>query len=133
MLDYLFPLLRYHSRLTAADPESAIGADDFAYFGRTPPVSHNGYLMQANVVPNDEEVDDASLVRGLSDYALPETAMEYLEKMRVLCEENGAELILVKSPTNSWGYWWYDEWDEQIVAYADEHDLTYYNFIDDCD
>ena len=41
--------------------------------------------------------------------------------------------MLIKSPTNSWGYWWYDEWDEQIVDYAEENDLAYYNFIDEVD
>ena len=33
--------------------------------------------------------------RTLRDYTLPETAMVYLEKMRVLCEENGSELVLI--------------------------------------
>ena len=59
--------------------------------------------------------------------------MDYLEKMRLLCEKNGAELILIKAPTNSWGYWWYDEWDEQICDYAEEKDLAYYNFIPLCE
>ena len=66
----------------------------------------------------------------LSDYTLPETAMEYLDKMRRLCEEHGTELILVKAPTNSWAYWWYDEWEEQIEDYAEKHSLAYYNFIE---
>lgn len=124
MLDYLFPLLRYHSRITA------LTSEDLQYFGKTAAVSHNGYLMQAGIVPmSDEDV----YVRGLSDYTLPATAMSYLDKIRVLCEENGATLLLIKSPTNSWGYWWYDEWDEQIVTYANEHALSYYNFIDDYD
>ena len=55
--------------------------------------------------------------------------MEYLDKMRELCAENGVELILVKAPTNSWRYYWHDEWEEQIVDYADEHSLRYYNLI----
>lgn len=124
MIEYIFPLLRFHSRITS------LTGDDLRYAFTDPTVSHNGYLMQTGIVPmTDEEV----YVRGLSDYTLPKTSMEYLEKMRVLCEENGAELILIKSPTNSWGYWWYDEWDDQIVAYAAEHDLSYYNFISACE
>ena len=69
----------------------------------------------------------------LSDYTLPESSMDYLERMRLLCEENGTELILVKAPTNPWSYWWYDEWEEQIVSYAEEKSLTYYNFIPLCE
>ena len=68
--------------------------------------------------------------RELLDYTLPETSMEYLEKMRELCAQNGAELVLIKAPTNSWRYWWYDEWDAQVAEYAEQKGLAYYNFID---
>ena len=120
--DYVFPLLRFHSRITE------LGADDFKYIFKSKKVSHSGYLMQKGIVPMTDAVEEG---RTLRDYTLPESAMEYLEKMRLLCEENGAELILIKSPTNSWGYWWYDEWDSQVRAYAEENGVTYYNFIDD--
>ncbi len=128
-LDYLFPFLRYHSRITE------LTGDDFKYaFSDPPTVSHSGYLMQTDVLPmTKEERESAEEGRNLSDYTLPETAMEYLDRMRQLCEENGAELILVKAPTNTWAYWWYDEWEEQIDEYADAHGLSYYNFIPLCD
>ncbi len=120
-LDYVFPLLRYHSRITE------LTGDDFKYaFSDLPTVSHSGYLMQTGILPMTETVDSG---RNLSDYTLPATAMDYLERMRLLCEANGSELILVKAPTNSWAYWWYDEWEEQIDAYAAEKGLCYYNFI----
>ncbi|MBQ8849609.1 MAG: SGNH/GDSL hydrolase family protein [Clostridia bacterium] len=124
-LDYVFPLLRYHSRITE------LTGDDFKYaFKDAPAVSHSGYLMQTDVVPMPE--GDASGIT-LTDYTLPETSMEYLEKMRALCEKNGSELILIKAPTNSWRYWWYDEWDAQIIDYAEENGLAYYNFIPLCE
>ena len=123
-LDYVFPLLRYHSRITA------LTGDDFRYaFSDPSAVSHSGYLMQTAVVPKPE--GDAS--GTTTTVGLPYSAMEYLEKMRLLCEENGAELILIKSPTNSWRYWWYDHWDEQIVSYAEQKGLAYYNFIPECE
>jgi hypothetical protein len=118
--DYLFPLLRFHSRITE------LGADDFRYIFKPKKVSHSGYLMQKGIVPMTDAAEEG---RTLRDYTLPESAMEYLEKMRLLCEENGTELILVKAPTNPWSYWWYDEWEEQISAYAGEKALPYYNFI----
>jgi hypothetical protein len=86
--------------------------------------------MQTGIAPMTEESEEG---RGLIDYTLPATAMEYLDKMRMLCEEKGAELILIKAPTNSWGYWWYDEWDTQIAEYAEKNSLAYYNFIPLCD
>ena len=122
-LDYVFPLLRFHSRITE------VTADDFRYLFRAPSVSQCGYLMQTGIVPMTKEQRPPRLL----DDTLPETAMDYLEKMRVLCEENGVELILMKAPTNSWAYWWYDEWETQILSYAEEKELAYYNFIPLCD
>jgi hypothetical protein len=122
-IDYVFPLLRFHSRVTELE------GDDFRYMFKDKKVSHSGYLMQKNIVPMESE--DATEGRELLDYTLPTTSMEYLEKMRELCAQNGVELILIKSPTNSWGYWWYDEWDEQVREYADEKGLAYYNLIPD--
>ena len=121
MLDYAVPLLRFHSRITELE------ADDFKYMFSDKRVSHSGYLMKKGVVPMTEEAESG---RALLDYTLPETAMEYLDKMRELCEKHGTELILVKAPTNTWGFWWYDEWDAQVTAYAEKNDLSYYNFID---
>ena len=69
----------------------------------------------------------------LPDYTLPETSMDYLERMRLLCEKNGTELILVKAPTNPWRYWWYDQWEEQVAEYADKTGVSYYNMIPLCE
>jgi len=119
LASYLFPILRFHSRW------KELGKDDFTYLFRRDRVSHNGYLMQtavrggvANITPSP-----------LADYTLPETSMEYLDKMRALCAEKGVELILIKAPTNDWKYYWYDEWETQIVEYASANGLAYYNFI----
>lgn len=120
VVDYVFPLLRFHSRITELE------SDDVKYIFGTPPASHSGYLMQKGVVPQTEK---PSAGRELLDYTLPDGSMQYLDKMRELCNENGSELILIKAPTNSEAYWWYDEWDAQVSEYAEENGLTYYNFI----
>lgn len=116
---YVFPLLRFHSRWKDLTNE------DVEYLFSRNTVSHNGYLMQNAVNPKTSDRVGALL----TDYTLPETSMAYLEKMRALCEKNGIELILVKAPTNNWRYYWYDEWEEQVRAYAEKHTLAYYNFI----
>ena len=118
-LSYVFPLLRFHSRW------SDLGAEDWQYLFHRDRVSHNGYLMQTAVSPKTNDREG----RPLADYALPEVGFEYLEKMRALCEEKGVEFILIKAPTNNWKYYWYDEWEEQIVAWANEKNVDYYNFI----
>ena len=122
-LSYVFPILRFHSRW------SEVTAEDWQYaFKEKPTVSDSGYLLQTDVVPRDES---AASIEGspLADYTLPETAMDYLDRMVALCQEKGITLVLVKAPINSWRYWWYDEWDGQIVAYAEENSLDYYNLL----
>ena len=127
LLDYVFPLLRFHSRITELE------ADDFRYLFSAPDAaSHSGYLMQKGVVPMTGEPVEGRPLK-IDEYDLPEASMDYLERMRVLCAENGAELVLIKAPTNTFAYWWYDEWDAQIVEYANEKGLAYYNFIDEVD
>lgn len=122
-LSYVFPLLRFHSRWDELTEE------DFEYMFHRDPVSHNGYLMQTDVLPVTEEIEPFPLTQP----TLSATSMDYLEKMRALCAEKGIEFVLIKAPTNSWRYYWYDEWDAQIVDYAEEKGLDYYNFIPLCE
>ena len=96
-------------------------------FDKHEDITHQGYLMQTGIVPVDPA--DTRTPDMLIDAALPRTAMEYLDKMQALCEQYGAELVLIKAPTNSVKYYWYDEWDAQIVDYAAANNLSYYNFI----
>jgi hypothetical protein len=53
--------------------------------------------------------------------------MSYLDKMTALCKEKGIELLLIKAPIEY--PHWYEQWDEQIVKYAKEHEIEYVNFI----
>ncbi len=121
-LSYFLPILRYHDRwsdLTLEDWKRA--------FSKHEDITHQGYLMQTDIVPVDPT--DARKPDVLLDITLPVRSMEYLDKMKALCEQYGAELVLIKAPTNSVKYYWYDEWDAQIRDYADDNNLTYYNFI----
>lgn len=118
---YVFPLLRYHSRW------SELTADDFKYaFKDTPQLSINGYLMRVDV----DGIEELRKGRPLVDYTLPQICWDYLDKMRLLCEENGVELILMKAPTGTSQWCWYEQWDEMVAQYAQEHGLAYYNFLD---
>ena len=123
-LDYVFPILRYHSRITE------LKGEDFRYAFDRPALSQCGYLMQTEIVPMEEAATEG---RRPQSFTFSENAMGYLEKMRTLCEEKGIELILVKAPTNSFAYFWHDEWEAQIVEYATEKGLQYYNFIPLCE
>ena len=117
-LDYVFPLLRYHSRW------SELGAEDVRYMFSSPKVSHNGYYMRVDVKPA-ENVPEG---RILADYRFGENAWTYMDRITALCRENDIRLILVKAP--SLYPYWYDQWEEQIQNYAAENDLLYINFLE---
>ena len=112
---YVFPILRYHDRwnkLTKTDIEHVFTKDI---------TSCNGYYMRCDVMPFKRYPHQVPLI----DYSFGENAMGYLDKIRVLCEENGIELILVRAPIE---YGWYEQWDENVEKYAEQYGLTYLNF-----
>ena len=176
-IEYIFPLLRYHSRITS------LGEEDLTYYMKPRHVTCNGYYMRIDVLPTsqggmantdwirasypgqlDEETaeDDASDTEGgeeveaadddivdpWADIDIGEEEedlaptptyttvdkgkpfgkmpMEYLDKIRTLCEENGIRLILIKAPSLS--PQWYDSQEKQVVDYAEKYKLPYINF-----
>ena len=120
-LSYVFPILRYHSRF------DKLTSEDFEYLFTVKDNTFNGYQMNKNVVP----VGTLPTVRRLANYQFGDICYEYLDKMRLLCEEKGVELILIKAP--SLQPHWYEQYNDQIVAYAEEYGLKFYNFVDAAD
>lgn len=78
-------------------------------------------------------VDTAPYVEGIwleekpEDCTFGSMPMEYLDRMRRLCESEGIHLVLVKAP--SVFPVWYDEYEEQVVHYADKYGLPYLNYL----
>lgn len=117
-LDYVFPILRYHSRW------SELTTDDVKYMFKTEKVSHNGYYMRVDVKPA-ENVPDGKI---LANYQFGDNAYAYLDKITQLCKDNDIQLILIKAP--SLYPYWYDEWEQQMEDYAQQNDLMYINFLE---
>ena len=117
-ITYVFPLLRYHSRW------SELTIDDLTGIFIEQKSFHQGYMMRVDV----RAVESYPTQTPLADYTFGDTAYEYLDKMTALCEKNDIDLVLMKAP--SIYPYWYDEWDEQMEEYAQEHDLLYINFLD---
>ncbi len=115
-LSYVFPLLRYHSRFDELTQE------DFTYLFQVKDTTWNGHLMNTAVKPAGRLPSK----RPLGNYQFADVCYRYLDKITALCKEKGVELILMKAPC-LYPYW-YEEYDAQMVAYAQEHGLTYYNF-----
>ena len=116
-IEYLFPLLRYHSRW------SELTKEDFKYMYKKDKMFHNGYYMRADVRP----VKSIPVGKRLPDYQFGEKAYYYLDKIVKLCKENNIKLVLVKAP--SLYPYWYDEWEAQMEQYAEKHNLQYVNFL----
>ena len=118
--EYVFPLLRYHSRW------NDLTVDDFKYAFKAPEenAAYSGYYMRVDVKPA-ENVPEGS---PLANYQFGENSYYYLEKMTRLCKENDIQLILIKAP--SLYPYWYDQWDEQMETFAKENELVYINFLD---
>ncbi len=116
--DYLFPILRYHSRW------SELNEADLKNMFETPKVSHNGYYMRVDA----KAAENIPEPRPLGDYQFGKNAYLYLDKMVKLCEEKGIQLILIKAP--SLYPHWYDQWEVQMEEYAEAHGLLYYNFLE---
>jgi len=121
MIEYVFPILRYHSRITELEK------DDITYLFHKDTTTFNGYYMRVDV----KTAENVPTGRPLGNYQFGDICYEYLDKMRILCEENGTELIFIKAP--SLYPYWYDEWDEQIEEYSSKYGIAYYNFLDDID
>jgi hypothetical protein len=120
-ITYLLPILRYHARW------KELTREDFDYLFQKDTVSHNGFLMRVDVKP----VKVIPKGKKLPDYQFGTNSYEYLDRMTKLCKDNGIELILIKSP--SVYPYWYKEWDDQMVQYAKDNNLTYINFLNTVD
>lgn len=117
-IEYVFPLLRYHSRW------SELSTEDLAYMFSKDKISHNGYYMRADIKP----VTTIPEGNKLSNYQFGDNSYKYLDMMVELCKENNIELILMKAP--SIYPYWYPQWEEQMEDYAEKHDLKYINFLE---
>lgn len=117
-LDYLFPILRYHTRW------SQLEETDFEYLFQTKPVSFNGYYMRVDSKP----AQNVPKGKPLADYSFGDNAWKYLDRMADLCEKEGVQLVLIKAP--SLYPYWYPQWEEQVEAYAAEKGLPYINFLE---
>ena len=117
LLSYVFPLLRFHSRW------QELNREDFTFFRQREPVSINGFVMRADVLPAGWLPPPARL----PDYSFGQQAIDALYDMLALSRKHGFELILFKAP--SLLPHWHDEWDAWVVDFAQRHDLPYFNAI----
>jgi len=120
---YVLPLLRFHSRWSELD------RTDLQYYFTKRQVGIAGFVMRSDSKPVPPGWISDPILRPNYDFG--PKAWESLGKITTLCKEKNIQLVLFKAPSLT--PHWYDEWDAQIVQYAQKHDLPYLNALDKLD
>ena len=116
-LSYFFPLLRFKEHW------KELGVEDFKFFFSNPQVSINGFMIRSDTLP--VSFTPAPILRA--NYDFDDKPLYYLTRMIELTKEHDIDLMLIKAP-NLWPHW-FEQWDEQIIEFAAQHDLLYVNFL----
>lgn len=121
-IDYVFPILRFHSRW------NDLSLEDLKYLIYKPTVTHNGQLLKFMSRGNQYDYNPYMLEEGT---LVCEENMVYLKKMADLCKLNDVKLMLIKMPFIEGN--WCSSINNQIEQFAIDNGLTYKCFIDDFD
>lgn len=114
LITYIFPLLRYHERITELTKE------DITYLFKRPSIGYNGYLMHTETEPYVWLPADTGISAPISERCAQE-----LSAMAALCREKGVTLILVKSPCLF--PHWQASYDAFLTAFSEENGILYLN------
>ncbi len=116
-LSFIFPVLRYHSRiseLTKEDFKEAYGYHTFETKGQD---------MSADIKPF--EAKDIYMENRYETVAFPEKTKAYVNKIVNLCKKKDIKLILVELPSgDSWSY----AKNQTMTKYAKEKNLPFLDF-----
>ncbi len=117
VLSYYLPNIRYHTRWMG------LSEDDFTFEEMEKHYELKGYSA---LTYSYNQEGYQPLIKGSTEEhtEMVELMREYLDKIRVLCEEHGIQLVLVKTPAMSQDIGKYNT----MQAYASEHQLLFYDF-----
>ena len=114
---YLLPGLRYHDRwkeLTENDFDRSL---DTGYYGK-------GSLMRFGAKPAKRKDIDRWMMNTGEKLQFPKNNEKYLDKMKKLCEKNGAELVLLRLPN----VYWTQNLHDMMQETADKKGLTFIDY-----
>lgn len=109
-LDAIFPFFRYHTRWTE------IGEDDYKYMINDLNETYvRGHFVNYEIVPTELHFYDNV------EYHLMDRNLEYITKIKELCDEKNIELIFYKIPTPQW----YESWSKGAEELGEKFDVPY--------
>lgn len=114
---YMFPLLRYHGR-------TDLTANDLTFFLTDDLYNpYKGGIPQYSYTSND----DNYFSKVFNGTSINEMSLEYVPKIKALCDELGIPFIIAKSP--NYARWGYDDSYTKIVReFADELGVPFIDF-----
>lgn len=112
--EYLFPLLRYHSRWRELDQKDFHLGWDSAYYLM-------GNLAWRAVRPAPEKKIDREEAESLSSPKVGPKCREAVLRMKKLCGEKGIQFQMVRVPSLDWSL----EKAEAVRHFAEENDIPY--------
>lgn len=116
--NYVFPLLKFHSRwkdLIMDGRDTYHDPYEVSFMGYVPTKKVFTYKKQYDWLPSDE-------VLGQGDRTeVTRVTEKWFRKILGLCESNGVTLILIKNPTKYWSL----ELHDAMIKLARENDLTF--------
>ncbi|MCM1182563.1 MAG: hypothetical protein NC337_04220 [Roseburia sp.] len=114
-VSYVFPALRYHNRW------KELSKTDYTYFYKDKTNHTKGYLetQQVSEAPIDLAAYDSE-----GETWIAQENIRYLDELVRICRENGAELLLFKSPKEGW----YRHDTEAVRALAGERGLDFVDY-----
>lgn len=115
---YLFPLIRYHSRW------SELTEEDFSYlWDKQNPMGMGG--TPVFTYPDAPVTNYTFSAKEGETVTVKEGVMEYFLQLKELCDENGIELLLVKSPTM---HYWNSAHNEIMKDIAQTYDIPFLDY-----
>ena len=118
-LNYLLPLYKFHERwkeiFTGTLKSRYHSKYEHTFMGYVAEKSNYVYEKEYKWLPTLEEFGGTWLTE------VSDLNKDYLEKIRTLCNDNGAELVLIKTPSKGWVL----EMHEALTAYAKEIGLPF--------
>lgn len=93
-LSYVFPIMRYHDRW------STLEQSDFTFWGESKHLPTKGYYPRQSVTPVTAVDPGLYEISDMEPYQYTQETIEYLQRMKNLCDENGIAFVMVKAPPN---------------------------------
>lgn len=116
-ISYIFKIIKYHNRW------SELEENDFTMDDQEHPIFRGNY---AYALADPVNFDKIAIDNDGYDPTLTmkEDQLKYFEKMLAYCEEEGIQVLLIKTPKSSWSLTRH----MLVEEYAEEHDLDFIEF-----